>query len=58
MTVPTIVGVPKRIRAASIVTTANPNGPSVRTSLPQSGGVAFIEAGEGKVHLTCKDVSV
>ena len=27
-------------------------------TLPQSEGIVFIEAGEGKVHLTCKDVSV
>jgi hypothetical protein len=26
--------------------------------LPQSKGIVFFEAGEGKVHLTCKDVSV
>jgi hypothetical protein len=29
-----------------------------RPGLPQSEGIAFIEAGKGKVHLSCKDVSV
>jgi len=31
---------------------------TTRIDLPRSEGIASIEASEGKVHLTCKDVSV